>query len=593
MSDEPSSGVLTNRQRIAWLARYWVGHGAMAALLVGLTLVASAVAIAYPLVFRDVIDGAKSGRIENAELFPLLWALAAIVGGRLIAGFYPAFRAWMNLIIEKAVRERLFDAILDKDHRFFGRFRTGDLVTRLTDDISEYPRIAWFGCSGVFRFLDSFTRFVLCVTAMLWLDTELALLAMAPVPLMLYVFYLARTRLTETSKLQQEEVSRTNNAIESALAGIRIVKAFNADEGQQHRLSEILERRVGVQFKLARLVVLVHELDHVVARIGQVIVLSVGGLRVLDGDMTLGTLVALYVFLEMLLQPMMDLPNVFVTARQAFVSIDRVDEVIQFPAVARRTGNGAAPETFDGVRLDGVGFAYAPDVAPSLTDVTFDIPRGRTVAVVGPVGSGKSTLLRLLAGLVPSQRGVYAPGGTPFGDWDWTELRTRIGYVPQESTLFSESVEENVVFGRPADEAWTAECLAVAQMTDEVAAMPDGLASEIGRRGTLVSGGQKQRIAIARALAGRPQLLLLDDCVASLDARNEDRLWTDLERVCPDVTTFVVSHRLATVRRADSILVMDGGRLIDHGSHDELVDRCATYRDCLLTEERRSHLDEA
>jgi len=202
-------------------------------------------------------------------------------------------------------------------------------------------------------------------------------------------------------------------------------------------------------------------------------------------------------------------------------------------------------------------------------------------------------LLRLLAGLLPAQSGTYSVNGRPFEEWDWSSLRQRIGYVPQESALFSETIDENVSFGRACDPEWTLRCLEVAQMGPDLEQMKEGIRTQLGQRGTLVSGGQKQRIAIARALAGRPDVLLLDDCTASLDARNEDLFWTGLDALFPDATSFIVSHRLATIKRADAVLVLDRGRIVDQGTHEELAARCDIYRDFLQTEERKSHLEVA
>jgi ATP-binding cassette subfamily B protein len=587
---------MTTREHLNWLADFWRPHRRFLLFLVFFTLVSSAVAIAYPLVFRKVIDGVyhtlETSRPDDTILMRMLGILALIAFGRFIAGFYPAFRAWMNLKLEKDVRERVFGAILKKDYTFFGKFRTGDLVTRLTDDIAEYPRIAWFGCSGIFRFVDSLSKFLFCVGAMFLMDARLALLALIPVPFMLYIFYRARRQLGETYKLQQEKVSDTNDTIESAFSGIRIVKAFNADEGQESRLRKILAERATIQLKLAKLVVLVHEMDNIASRLGQVIVLLVGGIAVLRGEMSLGTLYAFYVYLDMLIYPMMDLPNVFVTARQAFVSIDRAEEILRHPVVVKRSLDGDAPARIEGIELAGVGFRYGADAPASLAEVNLQIARGERIAVVGPVASGKTTLLRLLAGLVPAQEGTYLVNGRPLDAWNWERLRGRVGYVPQESHLFSESITENVAFGREAEPAWIRRCVEIAQMGPDIDAMGGGLETQLGQRGTLVSGGQKQRIAIARALAGRPDILLFDDSTASLDARNEDQFWADLDRAFPETAVLLVSHRLATIRRADRIVVLDHGRLVDEGPHEALVRRCEVYRAFLIREERKSHLVE-
>jgi ATP-binding cassette, subfamily B, multidrug efflux pump len=592
----PIAVTMSTREHAAWLAAYWKPHRRFLIFLFFFTLVSSAVAIAYPLVFRKVIDGVYSvldaRRPENGRLYRLIGILALIALGRMVAGFYPGFRAWMNLKLERGIRERVFGSILGKDYTFFGKFRTGDLVTRLTDDIAEYPRISWFGCSGVFRFIDSLSKFVFCVAAMLFLNTKLALLAMIPVPFMLYVFYMARQELGTTYKKQQEAVSRTNNTIEAAFSGIRIVKAFNAGGGQENRLGAILKERIGIQLKLAKLIVLVHEMDNIASRIGQVVVLSVGGLAVVDGKLSVGTLYAFYVYLDMLIYPMMDLPNLFVTAKQAFVSIDREEEILRHPAGARWRGSGIQSESITGLSLDGVSFRYRAELPPALDRISFRISRGQKVAVVGPVASGKSTLLKLLSGLLPPQEGRFEVNGSPLDAWDGDAFRRRIGYVPQESLLFSETIEENVAFGRTVDPRWIIDCLTIAQMGQDLSRMKDGIATQLGQRGTLVSGGQKQRIAIARALAGKPDILLLDDCTASLDAHNEDLFWAGLLREFPEATTFVVSHRLATIRRADTILVLDHGRLVGQGTHEELAGHCDVYRAFLLTEAKKRHLAE-
>jgi ATP-binding cassette subfamily B protein len=292
----------------------------------------------------------------------------------------------------------------------------------------------------------------------------------------------------------------------------------------------------------------------------------------------------------MLVQPMMDLPNLFVAARQAFVSVDREEEVLRAPHAARTAAPGQENGPIARVALEGVTFAYREHLPPALDRVSFSVDRGSMVAVVGAVASGKSTLLRVLAGLLPSQEGACIFGDRRIEEWDWPAIRARIGYVPQESLLFSETIDDNVAFGRDADAGFVRACLEAAQMGDDLARMELGGAAKLGHGGTLVSGGQKQRIATARALAGRPQVLLLDDCTSSLDAHNEDRLWDGIRKQCPGVTIFCVSHRPTTIRRADVILVLDAGRLVGSGTHEALSRDCREYGEFLMAEERRQHL---
>ncbi|KPL07322.1 hypothetical protein AMJ71_09270 [candidate division TA06 bacterium SM1_40] len=581
-------------KRIGWIWSYWRPHRRVLVALFIFTLVSSAVAIAFPLVFRTIIDEvtAALGSDDPASfnLGRIMIILAVIGVGRFVAGFYPAFRGWTNLKLEVAIREDIFGEVLKKDYRFLNHFRTGDIITRLTDDIADYPKIAWFCCSGIFRAVESGSKLIFCIGAMFILDWRLALLSTAPIPAMLYFFYLLRTRLSDAWDEQQRSTSETNSLLEAAFSGIRIVKAFCAEAGQARRLDQLLQHRIGVQLRTAKLMVAVHSFDTVASRMGQVIVLAVGGYMVLRGELTIGALYAFYVYLDMLIFPMMDVPNLFATSRVAFVCMDREDELRDYPVQVIHREEGPELEKIEEIAFQRVTFSY-DDGRPALSEVDLRIPFGKRIALVGPVASGKSTLLKVTAGLLVPQKGEVLVNGRPLASWDWRTYRERIGYVPQESLLFSESIGENVSFGRSVADDWLRECLSISQMDDDLEELPGGIDTVLGQKGTLISGGQKQRIAIARAIAHHPEVLLLDDCTASLDARNEDRFWNRLFSVLPDTTCLLISHRLSTITRADTIFVFDDGRLVDTGTHDELAGRCDTYRDFLVTEERRSDLE--
>ena len=473
-------------------------------------------------------------------------------------------------------------------------FAPGDMTTRLMDEISEYPKIAWFSCSGIFRAVDAASRLVFCVAAMLLLNWKLTLLSLVPLPVMMYVIYRVRARLTEAGEAQQKAISTTNEMLEKTFSGIRIVKAFSAEPGQTRALGRILDDRIGVQYRLQKLWATITTFDTVASRIGQLVVLAVGGALAVRGEVTVGTLYAFFIYLDMLVQPMWDLPNLVVTSRQAFVSIDREEELMRFPVEVEHGRDGASLPAIETLAFEGVRFAYE-EGRTALEGISFQAQRGTVLAVVGPVASGKSTLLKLTAGLLLPGAGRILVNGRPLPDWNWDDYRARIGYAPQDSLLFSESIRENVSMGRAvppgADESdWVHRVLAVARMEDELAVLTQGTETVLGQRGSKVSGGQRQRISIARSLYGRPEMLLLDDCTASLDAENEDRLWAGLRAVLPDATVLLVSHRLATIRRADRILVLDAGKLADQGTHDELAKRCPVYRRFLEREEERARV---
>ena len=639
--DEPDEGLgaedesaprLTLKEHVSWLWRYWTPHRHILIFLAFFTLVSTAVAVAYPLVFRSVIDRV-SQMLEagdaSTDISGIMLTLGLILVGYFVSRLYPATRAMMNARLERDVRDDVFGELMDKDYHFNNRFRTGDVVTRLTDDIAEFPKIAWFACSGIFRAVESSSKLIFCLVAMLIMSWKLTLLSVVPLPIMMWIFYSLRHKMRYYMEASQRSVSKTNNLLEAAFSGIRIVKAFSAEDAQERTLSAILRERVEVLMGLVKLQVVMFSLDTFASRLGQMVVIAYGGFLVIRGELSIGTIFAFYVYLDMLTGPMMDVPFLFMTGQQAFVSVDRVEQIRGFPVTETRP-SGRRLEDIKELSFDGVSFSYDGS-RKNVDNVEFRIPLGQRVAVVGPVASGKSTVLKLVAGILVPQEGSILINGKPLTEWDWDSYRRKIGYVPQEALLFSKSIQENVIFGRrppsetssedwlvdvvPADpeahdalgrevpaateaerrvaESWARYCLSIAQMDADMATLPNGIGTIVGQRGGLVSGGQKQRIAIARALAGRPQVLLLDDCTAALDAQNEDRFWTRLDQEFGGGICFVVSHRLATIRRADSILVMDDGHLVDHGSHEELVMRCATYRDFLQTEEKKEHLKSA
>jgi len=623
---------LSFKEHVRWIWRYWRPHRHVLVFMFFFTLLSTTVAVAYPLVFRWVIDrvsGMFEAGGESEGIRSVMLILGAIAFAHFISRLYPAARAMINSRLERDIRDDVFGRLMLKDYHFNNRFRTGDIVTRLTDDIAEFPKVAWFSCSGIFRALESSSKLAFCLGAMIIMNWKLTALAVIPLPIMMWLFYRLRHKMRHYMEESQKYVSRTNNLLESAFTGIRIVKAFSAEHAQESRLAAILRDRVEVLYGLVKLQTILWSLDEFAARLGQMVVIGYGGFLVISGDLSVGTLFAFYVYLDMLTHPMMDIPFLFMTGQQAFVSVDRVEEIKGFPITEPRPSG----EPFDGIdeiAFEGVSFSY-DGARRNVDDVSFVIPAGQRVALVGPVACGKSTVLKLIAGIVGAQSGRILVNGRPLAECDWESYRKLIGYVPQEALLFSKSIRENVLFGRTAPEdfrasvseggpadavdpggsgdaagigdaagtgdaadvadvAWTEHCLAVAQMDDDLKTLPRGTGTVVGQRGSLVSGGQKQRIAIARALAGRPQVLLLDDCTAALDAQNEDRFWSRLDGEMESRITFVVSHRLATIRRADTILVFDDGRLTDHGCHDELVERSATYREFLQTEQRKAHL---
>lgn len=569
------------RKYIKWILQFWKPHKFHIAILVLFTLISTAVALSFPLVFKYLLDNVHQvlGTPDSPVFTKLLLVLGALGLARFVAGLYPGARAWLNSKIGLDIRDRVFGNLLEKEHSFFNRFRPGDITTRLTDDIVDYPRIAWFSCSAIFRAFESSSRLVFCLGVMLFMSWELTLLSLIPLPIMLFIFYRVEHRLGIRIEQSRKNTSHTNDLLDSTFAGVPIVKAYSAEKNQTGRLRKLLNRRLEIDLDLTRLMMIVHGLYSVIGQVGKVTVMFVGGLFVIDGRIGLGEFYAFYIYLDMLLAPMMDIPNLFVTSRQAFVSIDREEEILNYPP--RRSMDGSVElGPVRSVELRGAGYRH--DGGGGIRNASFHVDEPGIVALVGEVGCGKSTVLKMMTGLLPSSSGSILFNGIPLEDISQKSLLRQLGYVPQESMLFSESVEENVRLGRDIDKMQIGNALRVAGLGDDE--LKGGFDTLLGQGGTGVSGGQGQRIAIARALAGDPSLLLLDDCTAALDAEREEVFWRELRKSRCDAMVFVVTHREATIRQSDTVVFIHGGEIVEIDTHENLTASSELYRLVLAAE---------
>jgi ATP-binding cassette, subfamily B, multidrug efflux pump len=570
-----------------WIWGVWREKKGLIALLLFLTLLSSLVAVAFPLLTKELFDrleailagkGGAADPMDDLRRAALFFAGLGFAG--FVAGFFPGIRGALNVIFEYILRKKYFAEVTEKDQGFFSAFSSGDIVTRLTSDIGDFPKLAWFLCSGIFRAVESTTKVLLCVAAMFILDWRLALFSVVSLPAMLWVFSLAQASIYDKVKKNEEAISRINEQLEMSFSGARIIKAFSAEKKYGRFFAEALSRRFDTEMGVARLETVLNLIYQNINSAAQIVLIFAGGLMVVRGRIGIGTFYAFYNYLNLLIYPILDIPQLFIFGKRAFVNIDRLEEIKDFPGPAEPE-KPAEPESFNLIEVDGVGFAYGGRRSPALDGVSFSINRGERILVIGPTGSGKTTLIKLLAGLLEPGEGEIRVDGRALagiGRSCWTRL---VGYVAQESLLFSGSVLENVAFGVKSEEAslelsrfW--EYAETAQIADELKAFPRQEATLLGQRGTAVSGGQKQRLAMARALAREPQLLLLDDMTASLDTANEARLWQALAG--KDLTILAVSHRLSSIQYVDKVLFLREGRVAGFGTNAELLAGNGEYR---------------
>jgi ATP-binding cassette subfamily B protein len=423
---------------------------------------------------------------------------------------------------------------------------------------------------------------------MMYLNWKLALLACIPMPIMLYIFVKLETQFGQSFKDLQTGMSEGNDFLEAAYSGIKIISSFNSQKPQKRLFAEHLQKRIKQEIKVDSLWGIFMMFFEFLNYIGELLVLIFGGLMVIKGQLTLGTYYAFFSYLGMIIYPLMDIPMLLVTLTQACVAIDRLEELQAAEREWQETDKEGtfAIDEISNIELNDICFRHNPLDAENeehkpfeFKNLNFTIKKGEKIAVVGKIGAGKTTFLNLIAGMVQPDAGKILVNHKSIDEINKNSFRDKIGYIQQEPTIFSETVHMNIDFWRNNPESLIKSCARLAQFEDEVMAFPNGYSEAVGQRGVTLSGGQRQRLSIARALAGEPELLLMDDITASLDAANEQQLWADLNHKFNKISCIIVTHRLATAMMADRIVVLDNGGITAIGTHEKLIKECAIYKE--------------
>ena len=543
------------------------------------TLISSGLGLVFPRLFGTLID-ASFLKVGSTDTGPLDRTVLSLLGIFALSACFGAAQAYLLARVGAGVvadlRRALFSHLLSLSPRFFGNHRTGDLTSRLTSDVGTVQAVT----STALAQLAS-QGFTLIGSVLLLVQTSprLSLLTLAIIPLVIGTAVTIGRRIRRVSREVQDAVAAANGQAEEAISGVRVVQSFTAEGLEEDRYGQGVLASFRAALRRARLQALMTGVMSFLTFGALALVLWFGGRQVMSGALTPGNLVTFLFYALQVGGTVAALTGVFNQFQEALGASSRIFELLDErsdlpgPAAPRPLSRAEGR-----VRFVDVGFTYAG--APALQDITFDVPAGQVVALVGPSGAGKTTLVNLIPRFWDVTAGRVEVDGHDVRAYALADLRRQVGLVPQETLLFSGTVAENILYGRPGASQAEVEAAAHAAHAHEfICELEGGYGAVVGERGVKLSGGQRQRVAIARAILKDPRILILDEATSALDNESEALVQAALERLMVGRTTFVVAHRLSTIRSADRILVMDAGRVVADGTHEGLMAAGGLYRE--------------
>ncbi|WP_433803792.1 ABC transporter ATP-binding protein [Actinomycetospora sp. CA-084318] len=541
------------------------------AVVIALVALDALATLAFPTLARVAVDGGINGRSPSVLALAVGIGLAVVLVDWVVVWFQTVLTARVGESRLYLLRVRSFAHLQRLGLDFYERELGGRIMTRMTTDVDA---LSSFLQTGLAQAVVALLTVLGVATALLLTDVELALVALSVMPVLIVATLVFRKLSSVAYAEARERVSVVNADLQENVAGLRVAQAHTHEERSAAHFADHSDAYRRARLRAQRLIATYFPGANLLSDLAQAAVLGVGAARVAGGDLSSGVLVAFLLYLAMFFGPVQQLSQVFDGYQQARVGLTRISELLRTPTTVPAAAHPVPVSTLRGeVELRDVGFSYAgSDGAPALSDVSLHVPAGRTVALVGATGAGKSTVVKLVARFYDATRGSVLVDGVDVRDYDLAGLRRRLGVVPQEAHLFVGDVASNIAYGRPdATPAQIEEAARRVGALDVVRSLPAGFRQPVGERGGGLSAGQRQLVALARAELVDPALLLLDEATAALDPATESAVLAAGDRVAARRTTFVVAHRLATAARADHIVVLHDGRIVEEGSHDELL----------------------
>lgn len=546
----------------------------------------AAVDVVFPVISRFTLNKVLPQYLNSAEnsvqrtviftFFSIIALCFLMCVLRTVAQWFITFFGHVfGVAVEKDMRRDIFEHIEKQSFSFFDKNRTGQLMSRTTTDLFEISELAHHGPEDLLISLLTLFGAFFVMVSIRW---QLAVIVFVTLPLLIFAVYSSRKSLMGSSSLVKGKTAEINSAVESSISGARTTKIFTNEDYEFSKFEKSNQNFFDAKRLYYKAMAGMHSKMEFVTNILSVIILAVGGFYIMKGKMTLGDLVAANMFVAAFLQPIRRLANFVDQFSTGMAGFMRFSEMMQIhEEMPEKTDAVELSEKIESVDFENVSFDYSENF-PVLKNISLEVKKGQTVAFVGPSGGGKTTLCNLLARFYEVKDGSIKINGIDIRDYKLKSLRSQIGFVQQDVFMFAGTIRENIAYGRPdATEAEIIEAAKEAEIYDDIMNMQNGFDSVIGERGIKLSGGQKQRISIARVFLKNPPVLVLDEATSALDSITEQKIQSAFDRLCSGRTAFVIAHRLSTIKNADKIAVLENHKIVESGTHEQLLSKKGEY----------------
>lgn len=577
-------------KELRYLDKYFIKYKFSFSLGILITIIAQIFSLFTPKLISSSLEAIekfdKLSSVEKSSTMvigqyreELIHNVLLIIATTIIAGFL-TFLMRQTLIvmsrhIEFDLKNEVFRQYENLSQNFYKQNRTGDLMNRISEDVSK---VRMYVGPAVMYTINTFIRFAIVIAYMYNVSPRLTLYTLLPLPILSYAIFKLSSEINSRSTVFQQYLSKVSSFTQEIFSGIRVIKAYSLENQQQNNLISLAEESKSKSLSLARVQSLFGPLMLALIGISNLVVIYFGGMLYINGTIkSIGTIAEFILYVNMLTWPVASLGWVSSMVQEAEASQKRLNEFLKI--VPDIQNNNPSSSTVDGtISFENVSYTYEDTNIEALKNISFTVKKGETLAILGKTGSGKSTLLSLISRMYDVTEGQVKIDGKEISQLNLFDLRNSIGIVPQDAFLFSDSIKNNIKFGK--ENATDDEVIAAAKSAvvhDNIEGFNKGYDTILGERGITLSGGQKQRVSIARAIIKKPEILLFDDCLSAVDTETEEAILNNLFEICKDKTTIIVSHRVSSAKNADKIIILENGKIIQQGFHNQLINENGYY----------------